>query len=68
MSAPYLDPQVLREIADYVDALNAVTQAHGEKSGYVQNAPVKDHHGDTIGHIVDEIGGVYQFVPGPLQR
>lgn len=66
MSAPYLDPQVMREIADYVDALNRVTETHGEKAVYVQDVPVKDIHGDVLGHIVDEIGGIYQFVPGPL--
>lgn len=29
--------------------------------------PVMDHYGEVIGHVVDEIGGLYQFVPGPLQ-
>lgn len=64
MSAPYLDSQVMREIADYVDALNAVTEKHGDKAAYVQSVPVLDHHGDHLGLIVDEIGGVYQFQGG----
>lgn len=62
----YLDPQFMREVADYVDALNAVTAKHGDKAAYMQNIPVMDHHGEVIGHVVDEIGGLYQFVPGPL--
>lgn len=64
MSAPYLTPETLREIADYVDALNAVTEQHGSKAAYVQNIPVLDGYGEHVGLIVDEVGGIYQFQPG----
>lgn len=61
MTTYSLDPDTMREIADYVDALNKVTESHGSKSAYLNQIPVLDHHGDKIGIIVDEIGGVYQF-------
>lgn len=51
----------LREIADYIEALNRVSEGHGGEAVYVQNASVMNASGDVLGQIVDEVGGYYQF-------